>query len=99
MKFSRRSHRPCSKSGLSPRGHRASRAHRPTLGTETLRLEARTLLALSVTTFPTPLVALVQPDGITTGPDGNLWFTESAAGAIGRMTVAGALTQFTLPDI
>jgi streptogramin lyase len=30
------------------------------------------------------------PEGITTGPDGNLWFTE-ASGAIGTMSVAGAL--------
>ena len=98
MKFARRSHRPCSKSGLSPRGHRASRAHRPTLGTETPRLEARTLLTLSITSFPIPLVGLVQPQGITKGPDGNLWFAETGADKIGRMTSAGVLTQFALPS-
>ena len=31
---------------------------------------------------------------ITTGPDGNLWFTESAGDAIGRITTAGAITEF-----
>ena len=37
-----------------------------------------------------------QPTAITTGSDGNLWFTESAnPGAIGRMTTAGVLTEFT----
>jgi len=26
------------------------------------------------------------PGGITRGPDGNLWFTQSVAGKIGRIT-------------
>jgi streptogramin lyase len=66
---------------------------------ESHRLESRALLALSVTSFSIPLIGVVEPQGITTGPDGNLWFTENAAGAIGSMTTAGALTQFTLPEI
>src|SRR5262249_4476982 len=33
--------------------------------------------------------AALQPSGITAGPDGNVWFTEKAAGAIGFVTVAG----------
>jgi virginiamycin B lyase len=39
------------------------------------------------------------PTGITTGPDGNLWFTEFAqtANKIGKITPAGAITEFTLP--
>jgi len=44
------------------------------------RLEPRTMPALTVTTFQIPLVALVEPQGITTGSDGNLWFTENGAG-------------------
>ena len=44
------------------------------------------MLTLSVTNFPIPLVEIVQPDGITKGSDGNLWFTENASGQIGRMT-------------
>jgi streptogramin lyase len=37
-----------------------------------------------------------SPHGITTGPDGNLWFTETGgSGAIGRMTPAGVVTEFT----
>jgi hypothetical protein len=47
--------------------------------------------ALTVTTFQIPLVALVEPQGITTGPDGNLWFTENGAGKIGRMTPSGVV--------
>jgi len=37
------------------------------------------------------------PTGITSGPDGNLWFTEFWANRIGRMTPAGALTEFPIP--
>jgi len=38
--------------------------------------------------------------GIATGPDGNLWFTEQDdknVGRIGRITTAGAITEYTLP--
>jgi streptogramin lyase len=40
------------------------------------------------------------PTGITVGPDGALWFTEigsasNPAGGIGRITVQGAITQYT----
>src|SRR4051812_37018865 len=66
---------------------------------ESKRLEERALLTLTFTNFPIPLVALVQPAGITTGPDGNLWFAESGAGRIGRMTPSGALTEFDLPKL
>jgi virginiamycin B lyase len=36
-------------------------------------------------------------DEITTGPDGNLWFTEQFGNQIGRMTLDGTLTEFSLP--
>jgi streptogramin lyase len=39
-----------------------------------------------------------QPQGITAGPDGNLWFTESATGKIGRITPSGIITEFLLPS-
>ena len=35
-----------------------------------------------------------KPAGITAGPDGNLWFTEETAGNIGRITPAGAISEF-----
>ncbi|MGD0839217.1 MAG: Virginiamycin B lyase [Polyangia bacterium] len=35
--------------------------------------------------------------GIAAGPDGNIWFTESSSGQIGRMTLAGILTEFSIP--
>ena len=38
------------------------------------------------------------PAGITTGPDGNLWFTESTGNAIGRIATDGTgVTEFALP--
>jgi streptogramin lyase len=39
------------------------------------------------------------PNGITTGPDGNLWFTERNASdnpAIGRLTPGGTFTEFSV---
>jgi len=38
--------------------------------------------------FPAPL-------GITAGPDGNLWFTESNGNRIGRITPLGVVTEFS----
>jgi streptogramin lyase len=35
------------------------------------------------------------PEGITLGPDGNLWFTEFQGGKIGRITPSGTITEFT----
>ena len=35
------------------------------------------------------------PIGIAAGPDGNLWFTEAGGDRIGRITPAGAITEFT----
>ena len=50
----------------------------------------------SVVEFP-----LQHPDSrpytIVTGPDGNLWFTESDRGSIGRITPTGTNTEFDLP--
>jgi RHS repeat-associated protein len=34
---------------------------------------------------------------ITTGPDGNLWFTEHEANKIAKMTTAGSITTYSLP--
>lgn len=35
-----------------------------------------------------------QPGGLVTGPDGNLWFVETAANRIGRITPSGTVTEF-----
>jgi streptogramin lyase len=54
------------------------------------------------TEFPPGAATLSgKPSGITVGPDGALWFTEpvttasGTTGAIGRITVGGAITEFT----
>jgi streptogramin lyase len=49
-----------------------------------------------VTEFPVP-TASGEPDGITTGPDGNLWFTEINVNKIGRITPSGTVTEFVIP--
>ena len=38
-------------------------------------------------------------EGITTGPDGALWFTEVNCGQIGRMTTGGLVTDFEIPSV
>src|SRR6516164_8739260 len=64
------------------------------------QLEHRSLPAsLSLTTFP---LTDVTGGGIALGSDGNLWVTEGAGtffpSKIGRITPAGALTDFDLPS-
>src|SRR5690348_10190780 len=54
-------------------------------------------ILLSVTELPIPSTTTPRPEGITRGPDGNLWFTETLADRIGRITPAGVVTQFSLP--
>ena len=38
------------------------------------------------------------PTDVVAGPDGNVWFTESDANQIGRITPAGVITEFPLSD-
>jgi virginiamycin B lyase len=47
-----------------------------------------------VYTIPTPNS---QPWGIVRGRDGALWFTEWAGNKVGRVTTAGAFTEYPLP--
>ena len=39
-----------------------------------------------------------EPEGITLGPDGNMWFTEAAANQIGRIDLKGNITEFVVPQ-
>jgi streptogramin lyase len=59
-------------------------------------LEARRLLAVVINEFGGPNT-VTEPTGITLGPDGNLWFTESnpEEPAIGRITPSGAIENFS----
>ncbi len=56
-----------------------------------------TLPLSTITNFPT-LTNGIQPYKITTGPDGNLWFTEYGTNKIGVMTPAGLLiAEYPIP--
>jgi virginiamycin B lyase len=72
----------------------------------TLTLTGTALGAIAATSamaLPGPIqefsipTAASQPTAITTGPDGNLWFTESAANQIGRITPSGTITEYPIP--
>lgn len=75
---------------LRPSGRRGS-AHRSQPCLEAL--EARCLLTISEFATPTRLAG---PEAITAGPDGNLWFTESDANQIGKITPSGSITEFAI---
>jgi streptogramin lyase len=53
-------------------------------------------LAVTFTEFPLS-TAVSEPEGIATGPDGALWFTEAGTNKIGRITAAGVITEFPVP--
>src|SRR5258708_38203625 len=52
--------------------------------------------SLSVTEFPIPK-ANSPPSTITAGADGTIWFTETGGNKIGRISLAGAITEFSAP--
>ncbi len=54
--------------------------------------------ALTITEFTDGLTALSQPARIAAGPDGNMWFTASTAGRVGRITPAGVITEWQVDD-
>ena len=58
-------------------------------------------LNINVTEFPITLPAPTPPWaqlwGLTLGPDGALWFTESGKNDIGRITSSGTVTFYSLP--
>lgn len=49
----------------------------------------------SISEFETGLTPGVQLWGITSGPDGNTWFTEETGNAVGRVTPGAVITEFT----
>ena len=66
----------------------------------------RITTAGDITEFSLPNDAS-RPYGIAAGPDGNLWFTEGyyqqylaerSASRIGRITTAGVITEYPLPN-
>jgi virginiamycin B lyase len=57
---------------------------------------APTFPAGVVIEYPVPS-ANATPFGITSGSDGNLWFTELSTNNIGRITPSGAIVEFPIP--
>src|SRR5262249_35094440 len=49
-----------------------------------------------LTEFPVPTGGS-EPMGIATGPDGNVWFTESVSQKVGRITKTGLVTEYPVP--
>lgn len=47
--------------------------------------------------FPIP-TALSNPLGLALGPDKNVWFVENGGDKLGRITPAGAISEFVLPS-
>ena len=51
----------------------------------------------SIAEFPVPTASSI-PAGITTGPDGTLWFVERSGNKVARMNTAGTVTaEYTIP--
>lgn len=50
----------------------------------------------SFTEYAVPTI-FAGPYGITTGPDGALWFTEYESSKIGRVTTSGVITEYATP--
>ena len=48
------------------------------------------------TEFARDIAPGAAPTSITSGPDGNLWFTEAGADRIGRVTPTGVVTEFSI---
>jgi sugar lactone lactonase YvrE len=59
------------------------------------QLERRWLPAslTGITEFAIP-TANSGPQGITVGPDGNLWFVETSASKIAKVTTGGTITEY-----
>jgi len=51
---------------------------------------------VAFTEYPVPTSETYLAEGITTGPDGNLWFAEYFANKIRRITTAGVITEFPI---
>ncbi len=64
-------------------------------GGERVETHARVIRTGAIVEFPIESFD-TEPRGITTGPDGNLWFTKSGPNSgIGRITPSGEIAQFS----
>src|SRR5262245_57893241 len=58
-------------------------------------LEERWAFSVGVTECSIP-TANATPTGLAVGSDGNLWFTESGTGKVGKVTPSGTFTEYAL---
>jgi virginiamycin B lyase len=65
-------------------------------GVPPARIANATVTPQGFLSYPIP-TANSNPIIIVSGPDGNLWFDERGGNKIGRVTTAGAITEFTVP--
>ncbi|MBV9208929.1 MAG: hypothetical protein JO037_26760 [Actinobacteria bacterium] len=59
-------------------------------------LSAPRIAVASMRAFPVPTRG-AEPFGIAAGPGGTVWFTEFAAGKIGRISPSGTITEYPVP--
>ncbi|MFI5034795.1 MAG: hypothetical protein ACHQFZ_01145 [Acidimicrobiales bacterium] len=52
--------------------------------------------SITITEYPV-LTAASQPGDIAAGPDGNVWFTESGANQVAKITPSGTVTEYPVP--
>jgi len=60
--------------------------------------DATTISGFVFTEYPLPNSSS-SPDGIISGPDGNLWFLEQNGNRIGKITPTGAITEYPVPTL
>ena len=80
---------------VSPDNRRRSGPVRYRFRPQLHALEDRCLLSTLWNNFALP-DANGHVSALSSGPDGNIWFTDSAAHKIGRITPAGTITEFAL---
>jgi streptogramin lyase len=82
---------------LTRRNRRRGRRDKPMFPKARLeleQLEIRWLMSAGITEFGIP-TASSSPQGMVSGPDGNLWFVESAKGKIAKITTSGTITEYS----